>query len=433
MIWRQPSLARLGRMLRAGERTPTQILEDCLEQIRQHESQIQAWVFVAADAARRSAEALERLLQTGTDLGPLHGIPIGIKDIIDVRGWPTLAGSRLRAGHVAREDAPVVERLRRAGAVILGKTVTTEFACFDPPPTSNPHNPAHTPGGSSSGSAAATALEMCLLAVGSQTGGSITRPASYCGVAGLKPTHGQIDLSGVVPISPRLDHVGPLARSAADLAVGYSLMSGEPIPPVFERWAAPPPRLAIIESFFFEQADDEVSRVTRAAIRRLEDHVRGIVTLPLPDSFAELSVMHRRLMAVDAAQYHQANFAAQPDRYGRHVRALIEEGLRATGVEYSQATAHQQRFRAELAALWPDGYVALAPATPTPAPPTRETTGDPRFNAPWSYCGFPVVNIPCGWSVTRLPCGLQLIGKPHSEWELLRTAVWCENLLAEQI
>ena len=177
--------------------------------------------FVDEEDALRTAQLLGDLLRRGTDLGPLHGIPIGVKDIVDVAGWPTLAGSKTRTGNVADENADVVTRLRRAGAVMLGKTVTTEFACFDPPPTRNPWNRQHTPGGSSSGSAAAVALEMCLLAVGSQTGGSIVRPVSYCGVAGLKPSQGQVSAKGVIPISWHLDHVGPIAETSRIWQLGF--------------------------------------------------------------------------------------------------------------------------------------------------------------------------------------------------------------------
>src|SRR5262245_19352757 len=198
--------------------TTRQLVDRCLARIEEREDQLHAWVLVDAGGARAAADKLGEELARGVCRGPLHGIPIGVKDIIDVEGWPTRAGSPLREGHIARQDATVVARLRAAGAVLLGKTVTTEFACFDPPPTVNPWNHACTPGGSSSGSAAALATQMCLGALGSQTGGSITRPAAYCGVAGCKPTFGRVSRAGVVPISHHLDHVGPMGRRVSDLA-----------------------------------------------------------------------------------------------------------------------------------------------------------------------------------------------------------------------
>ena len=205
MISALPTISQAVEQIRGGSLTPLDLVEFCLDRIRRFEPQVRAWVRIDEAGARREAERLGELARAGTIVGPLHGIPVGIKDIIDVAGWPTLAGSRLRENHVATSDAPVVAALRAAGAILLGKTVTTEFACFDPPPTRNPWNLQHTPGGSSSGSAAAVSLGMCVAALGSQTGGSIIRPASFCGVVGLKPTIGAVPSDGVVPISQYLE------------------------------------------------------------------------------------------------------------------------------------------------------------------------------------------------------------------------------------
>ncbi|HWA97397.1 MAG TPA: amidase, partial [Pirellulales bacterium] len=214
-----------GKAIRTGELSPLDLVDRCLERIERFEPRVHAWVMVDAEGARREARRLADELAAGNERGPLHGIPIGIKDIIDVAGWPTRAGSPIRAGHVAARDAELVANLRRAGAIILGKTVTTEFAGFDPPPTHNPWNLKRTPGGSSSGSAAAVATGMCLAAVGTQTGGSITRPASFCGIAGCKPAHGMVSVDGVVPFAPTLDHPGPMARAVDDLRVMLEAMS----------------------------------------------------------------------------------------------------------------------------------------------------------------------------------------------------------------
>ena len=221
-----PTIHEAAEQLRAARLSCQDLVETCLARIDRFEESVRAWVLVDSHGARDEARRLDAELAAGHSRGPLHGIPLGIKDIIDVAGWPTLAGSRLRLGNVAAHDAPVVARLRAAGAVILGKTVTTEFASFDPPPTRNPWNLERTPAGSSSGSAAAVSLGMCVAAMGSQTGGSITRPAGYCGVAGCKPSYGRVSLTGIVPLAFHLDHPGPLARDVTDLAIMLSVLAG---------------------------------------------------------------------------------------------------------------------------------------------------------------------------------------------------------------
>ncbi|MCA9221278.1 MAG: amidase, partial [Planctomycetales bacterium] len=331
----------------SGSLHPRELVDFCLARINQFDDRLRAWVLVDADGARREADRLGELARRGEWLGPLHGIPIGIKDIVDVQGWPTRAGSPLRGETPAAADAPVVRRLREAGAILLGKTVTTEFACFDPPPTRNPWDLSRTPGGSSSGSAAAVAMEMCMAAIGSQTGGSITRPASFCGVAGLKASHGAVLLAGVVPISPRLDHVGPIGRSVLDLAAVWGAIADNRegdalLAAVLEM----PLKLAVIESFFMETADDEVRRATREAIDLICGRGKG-ERFELPPSFADLATMHRRIMAYDAAAYHRAAFEQSPERFGPHVRGLIEFGLAITEDQYAEAVAHQSRCRAE--------------------------------------------------------------------------------------
>src|SRR6266478_6381486 len=252
--------------IRQGRLSPTELLDPCLAQIDRHEPRVRAWVFVDRESARAQCEQLTQELSRGQNRGPLHGIPLGIKDIYDVFDWPTAAGSRLWARSVARRDATVVARLRQAGAVFLGKTVTTQYASFDPPPTRNPWNPTRTPGGSSSGSAAAVACGMCLGALGSQTGGSITRPASYCGVAGLKPTFGRVSCDGVVPLAPSMDHVGPIAGCIRDLAILLQVIAGPdlrdpncvhlPVPDfnLLINQQESPPRLAKVRGLFQERA-----------------------------------------------------------------------------------------------------------------------------------------------------------------------------------
>jgi Asp-tRNA(Asn)/Glu-tRNA(Gln) amidotransferase A subunit family amidase len=425
-----PEIAMAGVRMRQGKLTAQQLVERCLEQMARFEDRIQAWVCVDQRGAVAEAQRLDDLARQGQWLGPLHGIPIGVKDIIDVQGLATEAGSPLLKGRIAQQDAPLVTRLRAAGAIVLGKTVTTEFACFDPSPTRNPWNLEHTSGGSSSGSAAAVSLGMCLAALGSQTGGSITRPAAYCGVAGLKPTFGSVEMTGVVPVSRHLDHVGPIGRSAADLGTLFAVMANsagadDPLPELVG-----PPTLSVIGEFFLQQADEAVRQVTVAASEALRQAGAGLQMLDLPDSFSLVLPMHRCLMAVDAAETHLQTFTSHGAQYGPQVRALIDEGLSTLAIDYALALRHQDQFRRDLRAIFGQDVIAVTPATPTAAPRGLDSTGDPRFNSPWSHAGVPTVTIPCGLTVDGLPCGLQLIAAPGQERRLLAVAAWCERALA---
>ncbi|MDZ4780974.1 MAG: amidase [Planctomycetia bacterium] len=434
------NLATISQQFKRGALRPIDLVDRCLASIKQHEPAIHAWVKVDERGARQAAQALGDELERGQSRGPLHGIPIGIKDIFDVAGWPTKAGSSLRAQHVAAEDATVVARLRAGGAILLGKTVTTEYACFDPSVTHNPWNPAHTPGGSSAGSAASVALGMCLAAVGSQTGGSITRPASYCGVAGIKPTFGLLDLGGVVPVSFHLDHAGAMARSVSDLAAMLLVMSTptaeEGVPhdaPHVNYLAAGEgarmPRLGVIEPFFLERCDDTVKAGFRQAIDNLRQGGVHIVAVAPPTSFADLLPLHRKIMAVEAAAYHRAAFEANRPAYGKQIAGLIDEGLRMPAYEYAMAIRHLEWYREHAWDDLPEIDALVTPATTTPAPARLDTTGDPQFNSPWSYAGLPTVSIPCGLSREGLPIALQLIGPKLSELTLLSAAAWCERRL----
>jgi aspartyl-tRNA(Asn)/glutamyl-tRNA(Gln) amidotransferase subunit A len=423
------TLTELAGQLRSGGLSPVALVEQCLAQIDRLDDQLHAWVLVDRDGARAAARRAAEDLSSGRDLGPLHGMPIGIKDIADVQGWPTLAGSRVRDTRPAERDSPVVAQLRAAGAILLGKTVTTEFACFDPPPTRNPWNLQRTPGGSSSGSAAAVAAGMCVAALGSQTGGSITRPASFCGVAGMKPTFGCVSLEGIVPVSPRLDHPGPLGRSAGDLAVLLKAMALPGWQFAGATQFNAPPRIGWLQDFFVREAAPAVRNATQAAVERLRNAGAMIEPVRLPASFDRVHEMHLRIMAADAAQYHRPTFLAQPDRFGPNIAQLIRTGEKVSPAAYQEAVEHQQSFRRDLQTLAAAYDGLLAPATVTPAP-TPETTGDPRFNSPWSFAGFPVASILCSLADDGLPCGLQFIGVPRSDLQIIELAQWCEKQLA---
>lgn len=418
-----------ARRIRAGELKPSELTEHCLSRINALEPQIQAWVCVDRNRALAAAKQLDAELAAGRCRGVLHGIPIGVKDIVDVEGLPTRAGSPLTSDKPAAKDAAVVARLREAGAVILGKTVTTEYASFDPPPTRNPWNVQHTPGGSSSGSAAAVAAGMCLAAIGTQTGGSITRPASYCGVCGLKPSFGRLSLDGVVPFSTPLDHLGPIAGCVADLKLMFEAMSDPADKSDDDLPNVSPPRLGLVESYFLEQADQPVAALTRAAVAQLQAAGAPVSVVNLPESFSEVHARHLIVMACGAADVHRDQFAAHGDKYGKEIATLIRKGQGTDRETFLAALEHQRQFRQAMADCFANVDLLVTPATATPAP-TRETTGDPRFNSPWSYSGLPTVCIPCGLSETGLPLSLQLIAPAGSDCRLLSAAAWIERQLA---
>ena len=415
----------------AGRLRPLELVEQCLARIRAHNDRLHVWVEVDEAAALHEAEILGRQAALGNCRGPLHGIPVGIKDIIDVAGLPTRAGSPLRADHRATADAPLVAALRRAGAIILGKTVTVEFACFDPSPTRNPWDPAlqHTPGGSSSGSAVAVATGMCLGALGTQTGGSLVRPASYCGIATCKPTFGLLSRKGIVPVSHSLDHPGPMARSVGDLAVMLRCLVGE------GQWIEAesvllPSRRGLLTGFFVDEADSAIRAATEAAVQRLRAAGAEIEPIVTPEGFQQVRAMHRRIMAVEAAAYHREQFAAHREAYGPMIAALLDEGSTISAADYAAALRWQRQFGREVDAMFDGVEVLLCPSTDTTAPATLTTTGTPKFQAPWSCAGVPVVSIPCELAADGMPAAIQLVARRHRDAALLRVAEWCERQLA---
>lgn len=426
-----------AQAIRAGTITPLDLVEQCLKEIDRWEDQVHAWVFVDRDEARREAGRRTEELQKGQYRGPLHGIPIGVKDIIDVSDWPTAAGSKRWAQSVARQDADIIRQLRAAGAIFLGKTVTTAFASFDPPVTRNPWNLARTPGGSSSGSAAAVATGMCLGALGSQTGGSITRPASFCGVAGFKPSYGVISLEGIVPLSHSMDHPGPIGRCVRDLALLYRAMApaetlGSGAFPQLEIDAKVDgrfkPRLARFLDHFQHRAEPAMRAAMDRVCARLETPGVTVQPVHLPARFAEVIPRHRVVMAVEAAQYHEPRLRRHPEDYPPRIRQLLEEGLSCPAPEYARCKEDQLHLREEMLRLMADDVIYLTPATLGPAPDAA-TTGDPAFNSPWSYVGFPALSIPMGEFADGLPLCLQLVGTVWNEDLLFQTAAWCEEAL----
>jgi Asp-tRNA(Asn)/Glu-tRNA(Gln) amidotransferase A subunit family amidase len=428
-----------ARALRAGRTTSLSLVDACLARIDEWEPRVHAWVSVDREGARQLARELDEEGQNGRWRGPLHGIPLGIKDIIDIAGLPTGAGSKQQAQTRAAADATVVRRLRDAGAILLGKTVTTQFACFDPPPTRNPWNLDRTPGGSSSGSAAAVATGMCLGAIGSQTGGSITRPATYCGVAGCKPSYGRVSLAGIVPLAPSFDHPGPIARCVADLALLLDAISGhdsadphssvESTPPL--NWFPTPPEigrapaLARLGGFFSTMATPAIHSAFESSLEQMRSRGATVVEAIWPETFAEVHRNHRLIFEYELASSHTTRFRQYRDDYLPGLASLIEEGFTISESAYLDAKRHQAEAKREVACIFGDADVAVCPAALGPAP-DPSTTGDPAFNSPWSYTGLPTVSFPIGLAPDGLPLGLQLVGRRNDERRLFAAALWCE-------
>jgi aspartyl-tRNA(Asn)/glutamyl-tRNA(Gln) amidotransferase subunit A len=433
-----------AEQIRRGSLSATALLEACLEKVDRAEEKVRAWVFIDREGARAAAQERDAELRRGQWRGPLHGIPVAVKDIFDVFDWPTAAGARLWQQSIARQDATVVRRLRQAGAVLMGKAVTTLYASFDPPPTRNPWDLARTPGGSSSGSAAALACGMCLGALGSQTGGSITRPASFCGVAGCKPTFGRVSTHGVVPLAYSMDHPGPMARCVRDLALMLPVIAGaDPLDPGCSTRQVPdlglqwetsrrPPRLARLRGLFDSWAEVVMSRQMDACVERLRAGGAAVVEAALPAAFAEVVERHRVVMAVEAASFHGERLRRHPEDYGPCIRTLLEEGLSCPAPEYARTKEHQRQLQLEMEACLEGVDALLTPATRGPAPGAA-TTGDPVFNSPWSYLGFPTVSFPVGTSPEGLPLAIQLAGRPWGEEGLFAAAAWCEGVVGANL
>ena len=330
-------------------------------------------------------------------------------------------------------------RLKEAGAILVGKAHTTEFATFDPAPTRNPWNLACTPGGSSSGSAAAVAARTVPLALGTQTIGSNVRPASYCGLVGLKPTLGRISARGVIPLTYTQDHVGLMARSVEDIALALLAVAGhDPADPGSSREPVPdylaaltrrrPPRVGLLREFFFERATAEVVRVTTEAVDRLARAGAIIEDVKLPPSFRAALAAAHLIMRSDTASFHADLYAQKAALYRPAIRSAIEVGMVLPGDLYVRSLRIRRQFRREMTGLMAGYDVLLTPTTPAPAPEGM-ATGDPQFQTPWSVSGLPSITVPCGFTASGLPLGIQLVSSAFTEAPLLAAAAWCEDVL----
>jgi Asp-tRNA(Asn)/Glu-tRNA(Gln) amidotransferase A subunit family amidase len=423
------------RLIREGVISSEQLVEACLARVRETDTQVQAWAFLDPDHALAQARAADEWRLEGRPTGPLHGVPIGIKDIFDTADMPTENGSVLYAGRTPSRDATVVAMLRAAGAVIMGKTVTTEFATRAPGKTRNPHEPEHTPGGSSSGSAAAVAAGMVPLAIGSQTNGSVIRPAAFCGVLGFKPTHGLIPRHGMLRLSGTLDHVGLFARTVADLAllagqlVGYDERDPATRPRAripFAEVAAEepplPPMFAFVKTPHWERADEETKGAFAELIEHLGDRVEE---LELSPSAAEAWEWHRTIMEAEMAANLEREWEKGRDRLSVSLREQLDRGREVRALDYQRAVARTRPMYESFVELFEQRYDAiLTPAAPGTAPKGLASTGDPSFCTLWTLCGMPAVSLPLMQGTNGLPLGIQLVGPRDGDARLLRTARW---------
>jgi len=431
------SAVEAAEAIRDGRITSEALVGACLDRIAALEERIGAWAHLDPGHALDQARAADQARREGKALGPLHGVPVGVKDIFDTKDMPTEDGTVLHAGHRPMKDATAVALLREAGAIILGKTVTTELAVFSPGKTRNPHDPARTPGGSSSGSAAAVAAFMAPLAIGTQSNGSVIRPASYCGVYGYKPSHGLISRHQVLQQSRPLDQVGVFARTLEDAAlIAERMMAYDDRDPDMHPQARPTlrktlaeeppidPRLAFVKTPAWDQADED----TKEAFAELAAHLganAGEVVLPEP--FDEAVGLHRTIMEADLARSFEQEYADGRDRLSPILREMIERGRKVLAVDYNRALGQIPALNHALDKIleWHDGI--LTPATTGEAPLGLESTGSPIFCTIWTLCGMPAITLPMMQGAHGMPIGVQLVGAKGDDARLLRTARWLVN------
>jgi Asp-tRNA(Asn)/Glu-tRNA(Gln) amidotransferase A subunit family amidase len=422
--------------IKAGEITSQDLVRDCLERIAQTDGVVKAWAHLDEAHALAQAKALDEARTNGKPMGPLHGIPVGIKDIIDTADMPTEYGASAFAGRQPLADATLVAKLREAGAVILGKNVTTEFTFLSPGPTTNPHNPAHTPGGSSSGSAAAVAAGHVPLAVGSQTGGSVIRPASFCGVIGLKPSQGMISRAGTLETSESLDQIGVFGRTLQDVAMLTDALSGHDAADGMT-YARAKPNLsagalaeAPLEPNFvwfdlpFEDRLDDDAREGLAELREvLGDQVEPF---PLPESLGNIIDHHRVIHQYELRRHLDQAYAREPNPYFLEVK---QNALDPSDEEYGHSLAAREAARSFFAELSHDFDAILTPAATGQAPLGLEHTGDSIFCILWTFCGLPSLTLPILEGADGLPIGVQLVAGLEEDDRLCRTAQWLLNFL----
>ena len=428
-----------------GLLTSTELVQACLARIDELEASIGAWAHLDRDIALQQARAADEFRRRGLALGPLHGLPVGIKDIIDTADYPTERGTVLHQGRRPEQDATLVSLLKEAGAIILGKTVSTEMAVYAPGKTRNPHNPEHTPGGSSSGSAAAVAAAMVPLSIGTQTNGSVIRPASYCGVYGFKPSYGRISRHGVLEQSPPLDTIGVFARDLADLAMLADVLMRFDAQDGAMQMIAPPciarimaeevpaqPHLAFVRSPVWDQVEQVTKDGLRELIEVINEAQPGTIDIfDLPTIFDDLHEHHRRVMEGDLARSFADEYARGQAQLSDVLREMIERGQQVSDQQYRDSVARIDDYSDFLAQVFEDYDAIVTPSTPGPAPAGIEATGSPVMNTIWTFCGVPALNLPLLQSPQGLPIGVQLVGAKHDDARLFRSARWLLDVLQD--
>ncbi len=429
------SAVALRDRMASGALRAVELVEACLARIAAREPEVQAWAWLDGDYALEQARALDKRRQAGLPIGALHGLPVGLKDIIDTKGIPTCNGTDIDAGRVPLEDAWLVTRLRAAGAIVMGKTVTTECALSHPGKTRNPHNPAHTPGGSSQGSAAAVAAGMVPLAIGTQTGGSVIRPASFCGVVGFKPSFGLIPRSGVLMQSPFLDTVGVFARTVEDCALLAEVLTGHD-PADSATSAVPTPRMLDVSlsrapvtptfAVVTLPGDDHPDAEMRGAMAELVSMLPESFETPLP-GFDEVAAMRQRINFAEMAKCYFSLERRGRDLMSDPLKAALDEGKAVLARDYIAALDWRDLMNTVLDQIFERCDAMLCPAALGPAPAGLSFTGSPIFNGLWTLAGVPAITLPLFATENGLPMGLQLIGRRGEDARLLRTARWLSH------
>jgi amidase len=414
----------MAMRIRAGEATSVALVESCLHRIEAREDTVLAWEWLDATNALEQAYRRDR-----EDIrGPLHGVPVGIKDIFDTADMPTCYGSPIYQGHRPVKDADCVRRVREAGGVVLGKTVTTEFATFRPGKTRNPHDPERTPGGSSSGTAAAVADGMVPLAFGSQTVGSVVRPASFCGAVGFKAGFWRFDLAGVKPLASRLDSLGFFARSVRDVALFADAVAGKPdagMVAVSNR----PPRVALARTAQWDQAEPSSQQAVEATAALLAESGAELDEPNLPSEFADLPDIQNLIFTAGAVEALASEWRDHRDLLSPQLCAVIEEGRSHGPAEIAEAEVTAERCRAFMDELFETYDFVLAPAAPGEAPKGLDRTGDPLFSRMWTLLHGPCLSLPGHKGANGMPVGIQLVGPRGGDDGLLAWADW----LAERL
>jgi Asp-tRNA(Asn)/Glu-tRNA(Gln) amidotransferase A subunit family amidase len=436
-----PTAAAALAALREGQVSSREVIQACLDRIREYDENVEAWAYLDPELALEQADRADEFRAQGRPLGPLHGLPVGVKDILDTADMPTENGTVLHRGRAPAEDAAVVERLRAAGAIILGKTVSTELAVYSPGKTKNPHDPTRTPGGSSSGSAAAVASFMVPVAVGTQTNGSVIRPAAFCGTYGYKPSHGLVSRHRVLKQSRTLDTIGCMGRTLedtallADVMIGYDSRDPDSRPrahPQISRILAeePPvkPKLVFIRTPVWDRAEES----TKDALRELCEHIGEIGMMELPPVFDGALDDHRRIMEADLAVNFAKEYSDGKDQLSDVLRAMIERGQEVLAVDYNAALARIADYQAEIQEIIYEFDAILTPAVAGEAPVGLETTGSPAFCTIWTLAGVPALTLPILQGPNSMPLGVQLVSAKGDDGRLFRTARWLLGTLEEE-